>query len=145
ERDRVGEMLFRFYYGSLYRYGFTSADPHPGNYFAMDDGPDGTPSGTPDGTPSGPAGGKMAFFDFGLACNLDMRMMPYLYGAFLALRDGDVEGVFKNAVSMRYVTKPQQIDPQRFYDWVRLVLDPIAEDRDYTFTRDFIAERTATM
>jgi predicted unusual protein kinase regulating ubiquinone biosynthesis (AarF/ABC1/UbiB family) len=126
ERDRVGEMLFRFYYGSLYRYGFTSADPHPGNYFAMDDG-------------------RMAFFDFGLACNLDMRMMPYLYGAFLALRDGDVQGVFRNAVAMRYVTKPQQIDPQRFYEWVRLVLDPIAEDRDYTFTRDFIAERTATM
>jgi len=25
------------------------------------------------------------------------------------------------------------------------VLDPIAEDREYTFTRDFIAERTATM
>ncbi|MEA2587350.1 MAG: hypothetical protein QOH66_277, partial [Actinomycetota bacterium] len=69
----------------------------------------------------------------------------YLYGAFLALRDGDVQGVFRNAVAMRYVTKPQQIDPQRFYEWVRLVLDPIAEDRDYTFTRDFIAERTATM
>jgi len=126
ERDRVGEMLFRFYYGSLYRYGFTSADPHPGNYFLMDDG-------------------RMAFFDFGLACNLDPRMSPYLLGAFLALRDSDVEGLFRNAVAMRYVTKPGQIDPQRFFDWVRLVLDPIAEDREYTFTREFIAERTATM
>ena len=126
ERDRVGEMLFRFYYGSLYRYGFTSADPHPGNYFLMNDG-------------------RMAFFDFGLACNLDPRMSPYLLGAFLALRDSDVEGLFRNAVAMRYVTKPGQIDPKRFFEWVRLVLDPIAEDREYTFTRDFIAERTATM
>jgi len=126
QRDRVGEMLFRFYYGSLYRYGFTSADPHPGNYFLMDDG-------------------RMAFFDFGLACNLDPRMMPHLLGAFLALRDGDVDGLFRNGVAMRYVTRPTQIDPQRFYDWVRLVLDPIAVDRDYTFTREFIAERTATM
>lgn len=126
EKDRVGEMLFRFYYGSLYRYGFTSADPHPGNYFLMDDG-------------------RMAFFDFGLACNLDPRMVPFLQGAFMALRDQDVPGVFKNAVSMRYVTRPDQVDPQRFYDWVRLVLDPVAEDREYTFTREFIAERTATM
>ncbi|HMC08525.1 MAG TPA: AarF/ABC1/UbiB kinase family protein, partial [Actinomycetota bacterium] len=126
ERDRVGEMLFRFYYGSLYRYGFTSADPHPGNYFLMNDG-------------------RMAFFDFGLACNLDPRMSPYLLGAFLALRDSDVEGLFRNAVAMRYVTKPGQIDPKRFFEWVRLVLDPIAEDREYTFTREFIAERTATM
>ena len=126
ERDRVGEMLFRFYYGSLYRYGFTSADPHPGNYFEMRDG-------------------RMAFFDFGLACNLDQRMMPHLLGAFLALRDADVEGLFRHAVAMRYITRPQQIDAQRFFDWARLVLDPIAEDRDYTFTREFIAERTATM
>ena len=126
ERNRVGEMLFRFYYGSLYRYGFTSADPHPGNYFLMHDG-------------------RMAFFDFGLACNLDPRMTPYLLGAFLSLRDQDVQGVFRNAVAMRYITRPDQIDPARFYEWVRLVLDPIAEDRDYTFTREFIAERTATM
>ncbi|HWD08410.1 MAG TPA: AarF/ABC1/UbiB kinase family protein [Actinomycetota bacterium] len=126
EKDRVGEMLFRFYYGSLYRYGFTSADPHPGNYFLMDDG-------------------RMAFFDFGLACNLDPRMVPFLQGAFMALRDQDVQGVFKNAVAMRYVTRPDQIDPRRFYDWVRLVLDPVSEDREYTFTREFIAERTATM
>jgi predicted unusual protein kinase regulating ubiquinone biosynthesis (AarF/ABC1/UbiB family) len=126
ERNRVGEMLFRFYYGSLYRYGFTSADPHPGNYFLMDDG-------------------RMAFFDFGLACNLDQRMTPYLQGAFMALRDQDVEALFRNAVAMRYVTRPDIIDARHFYDWVRLVLDPIAEDRDYTFTREFIAERTATM
>lgn len=126
ERNKVGEMLFRFYYGSLYRYGFTSADPHPGNYFRMDDG-------------------RMTFFDFGLACNLDKRMSPYLHAAFETLRDKDVEGVFRNAVAMRYITRPDQVDPQRFYDWARLVLDPIAEDRDYTFTRDFIAERTATM
>lgn len=126
ERDRVGEMLFRFYYGSLYRYGFTSADPHPGNYFLMGDG-------------------RMAFFDFGLACNLDPRMTPYLQGAFMALRDKDVAGVFRNAVAMRYITRPEQTDAQRFYQWVRLVLDPVAEDREYTFTRDFIAERTATM
>jgi len=51
QRDRFGEILFRFYYGSLHRYGFTSADPHPGNYLFMEDG-------------------RVACFDFGLACRL---------------------------------------------------------------------------
>lgn len=31
ERDRVGETLFDFYVGSLYRFGLFNADPHPGN------------------------------------------------------------------------------------------------------------------
>lgn len=125
-RDRIGEILFRFYYGSLHRYGFTSADPHPGNYFLMEDG-------------------RMAFFDFGLACNMDPRMRPHLLGAHRALADGDVEGLYRHAVLMRYVTKPGQIDPQRFFDWVAFQLTPLRQDREYAFTREFIADRTAAM
>jgi predicted unusual protein kinase regulating ubiquinone biosynthesis (AarF/ABC1/UbiB family) len=31
ERDRLGEALYDFYVGSLYRFGLFNADPHPGN------------------------------------------------------------------------------------------------------------------
>ena len=47
ERDRIGEILFRFYFGCLYRHHQFSGDPHPGNSMLLDDG-------------------RMAFFDFGL-------------------------------------------------------------------------------
>jgi predicted unusual protein kinase regulating ubiquinone biosynthesis (AarF/ABC1/UbiB family) len=47
ERDRIGEMIFRFYFGSMYRHGQFSGDPHPGNCLLLDDG-------------------RMAFLDFGL-------------------------------------------------------------------------------
>lgn len=126
ERDRVGEMLFRFYYGSLHRYGFTSADPHPGNYFLMEDG-------------------RMAFFDFGLACELEPTMSPHMLGGLRALTAGDVDAFFEHAVAMRYVTRPNETDSKRFFEWCRLSLAPICEDREYTFRRDFIAERTAAM
>lgn len=126
ERDRVGEILFRFYYGSLHRYGFTSADPHPGNYFLMDDG-------------------RMALFDFGLACEIEPTMGPHLLGGLLALRDGDVDAFFDHAIAMRYVTRPRQTDPVLFFEWGRLSLAPICDDREYTFTREFIAKRTAAM
>jgi hypothetical protein len=125
ERDRVGEILFRFYYGSLHRYGFTSADPHPGNYMLMEDG-------------------RMAFFDFGLACNLDPRMAPHMLGGLTALRDHDVGKLFDHGLAMRYVTRTGT-DPQRFFDWVAFSLDPIRADREYTFKRQFIADRTAAM
>ncbi|MGH2768596.1 MAG: ABC1 kinase family protein, partial [Actinomycetota bacterium] len=126
ERDRIGEILFRFYYGSLHRYGFTSADPHPGNYMLTHSG-------------------GMAFFDFGLACNLDPRMSPHTLGGLLALREGNAEKLFEHGVAMRYVTRPGQTDPQKFFDWVGFSLTPLREDRPYTFTREFIAERTAAM
>ena len=47
ERDRVAEMIFRFYFGSMYRHRAFSGDPHPGNSMLLDDG-------------------RMAFIDFGL-------------------------------------------------------------------------------
>src|SRR6202012_468678 len=37
DRDRIGEILFRFYFGCLYRHGQFSGDPHPGNSRLMDD------------------------------------------------------------------------------------------------------------
>ena len=38
DRDRLGEVLYRFYFGSLNRLGLFNADPHPGNYLLLDDG-----------------------------------------------------------------------------------------------------------
>jgi predicted unusual protein kinase regulating ubiquinone biosynthesis (AarF/ABC1/UbiB family) len=47
ERNRIGEIIFRFYFGSMYRLRMFSGDPHPGNMLLLDDG-------------------RMAFLDFGL-------------------------------------------------------------------------------
>ena len=46
ERDRVGEIVVRFFFGSADRIGRFNTDPHPGNYLLMADG-------------------RMAFLDFG--------------------------------------------------------------------------------
>src|SRR4029079_10617835 len=46
-RDRVGEIVFRFYFGCMYRHRQFSGDPHPGNFLLQYDG-------------------KVAFLDFGL-------------------------------------------------------------------------------
>ena len=51
-RDRFGEIVFRFFFGSLYRNGHFSGDPHPGNYRLMEDG-------------------RVAFIDFGMTKRVD--------------------------------------------------------------------------
>jgi predicted unusual protein kinase regulating ubiquinone biosynthesis (AarF/ABC1/UbiB family) len=38
ERDRIGEAIYRFVFGSLYRLGAFNGDPHPGNYLFGRDG-----------------------------------------------------------------------------------------------------------
>jgi len=38
ERDRVGEALFEFYVGTVFRHGLCNWDPHPGNYIFRSDG-----------------------------------------------------------------------------------------------------------
>ena len=54
ERDRFGEIVFRFFFGSLYRNGHFSGDPHPGNFKLMPDG-------------------RVAFLDFGMTKRLGQR------------------------------------------------------------------------
>lgn len=56
ERDRVGEILFRFVFRSLYRMRAFNADPHPGNYIFGDDG-------------------RVWFLDFGLVRYFDTAEM----------------------------------------------------------------------
>jgi predicted unusual protein kinase regulating ubiquinone biosynthesis (AarF/ABC1/UbiB family) len=46
-RDRVGEIVIRFFFGSLYRFGQFSGDPQPGNFLLAPDG-------------------RVAFLDFGM-------------------------------------------------------------------------------
>src|SRR5207237_1197537 len=38
ERDRLGEIVFRFFLGCLYRHRQFSGDPHPRNFLLLDDG-----------------------------------------------------------------------------------------------------------
>ncbi len=52
QRNRLGEIIFRFYFGCMYRHHQFSGDPHPGNFLLLDDG-------------------RVAFLDFGLFKRID--------------------------------------------------------------------------
>ncbi len=58
ERNRIGEIIFRFYFGSMYRHHQFSGDPHPGNSMLLDDG-------------------RMAFMDFGLFKRLPAQVAEF--------------------------------------------------------------------
>src|SRR3954449_12041777 len=65
-RDRFGEIVFRFFFGSLYRNGHFSGDPPPGNYRRMPDG-------------------RVAFIDFGMTKRVAREDIEAEVGALRAM------------------------------------------------------------
>ena len=65
EKNRFGEIVFRFCFGSIYHLQMFNADAHPGNYILMGDG-------------------RVAFLDFGMTKRLDaeqIELEPFLNDA----------------------------------------------------------------
>jgi predicted unusual protein kinase regulating ubiquinone biosynthesis (AarF/ABC1/UbiB family) len=83
ERDRFGEIVFRFFFGSLYRTGIFSGDPHPGNYLLLEDG-------------------RVAFLDFGMTKRLPSQYVERGTGLIRAAMDGDAEGVHSALAAFGY-------------------------------------------
>jgi predicted unusual protein kinase regulating ubiquinone biosynthesis (AarF/ABC1/UbiB family) len=74
ERDRYGEIVFRFYFGLAYRDRIALGDPHPGNYLLCPDG-------------------RVCFLDFGLLRDLDRARVDQERAIALAARDRDAQAL----------------------------------------------------
>jgi predicted unusual protein kinase regulating ubiquinone biosynthesis (AarF/ABC1/UbiB family) len=69
-RDRYGEIVFRFYFGLLYRDRIALGDPHPGNYLLCPDG-------------------RVCFLDFGLLRDVDTDRLSAERAIALAVQGRD--------------------------------------------------------
>src|SRR5689334_11837974 len=74
QRDRYGEIVFRLYFGLLYRDRIALGDPHPGNYLLCPDG-------------------RVCFLDFGLLRDVDASRLAAERAIALAVRDDDAEAL----------------------------------------------------
>jgi predicted unusual protein kinase regulating ubiquinone biosynthesis (AarF/ABC1/UbiB family) len=70
QRDRYGEIVFRFFFGLLYRDRIALGDPHPGNYLLRADG-------------------RVCFLDFGLLRDIDAGRLTAEAAISLAVREND--------------------------------------------------------
>jgi predicted unusual protein kinase regulating ubiquinone biosynthesis (AarF/ABC1/UbiB family) len=94
ERDRFGEIQFRFYFGSLYRHGQFSGDPHPGNSLLLPDG-------------------RVAFFDFGLFKTMPAAAVALEKATIRAIIEGDAETIMELGTQAGFFPDPSRFDPQR--------------------------------
>src|SRR5690606_4057626 len=82
--DRYAEIVFRFFFGLLYRDGIALGDPHPGNYLRCPDG-------------------KVCFLDFGLIRAVAPERIAKERAIAAAVRDDDAERLKQTLIDGGYV------------------------------------------
>jgi hypothetical protein len=113
EKDRFGEIVFRFCFGSIYHLQHFNADAHPGNYVWLDDG-------------------KVAFLDFGMTKHLDTDQIELEIAALEAAFDEDPEELRVALHDLGFLNNPKKVDAERLMEHVRAVGGWYMEDREVT-------------
>jgi len=100
ERDRIGEIVFRFFLGCLYRHRQFSGDPHPGNFLLQDDG-------------------RVAFMDFGLFKRLDAEPVELELAAQRAVAEGDAVALHQLLATSGFLPEPERVNPDVLLAFIR--------------------------
>lgn len=93
-RDRVGEIVFRFYFGCMYRHRQFSGDPHPGNFLLMEDG-------------------RVAFLDFGLFKVMPRNLIELELETQRAGHEGDAERLWEIWAEGGLLKRPEKFRPDK--------------------------------
>jgi predicted unusual protein kinase regulating ubiquinone biosynthesis (AarF/ABC1/UbiB family) len=93
-RDRVGEIVFRFFFGCMYRHRQFSGDPHPGNFLLK-----------PDGT--------VAFLDFGLFKVMPAELIEIELECQRAGHEGDDERLHEIFSRTGFLREPDRFRPDK--------------------------------
>jgi predicted unusual protein kinase regulating ubiquinone biosynthesis (AarF/ABC1/UbiB family) len=112
ERDRFGEIVFRFAFGSIYHLQHFNADTHPGNYILMPDD-------------------RVAFLDFGMTKKLDREQILLEQRAVDAASRNDPEALREALHDLGFVKNPSKLDAERLMEHVKVVGGWYLDDREY--------------
>ncbi|HEY0515599.1 MAG TPA: AarF/ABC1/UbiB kinase family protein [Solirubrobacteraceae bacterium] len=100
ERDRLGEIVFRFFLGCLYRHRQFSGDPHPGNFLLLEDG-------------------RVAFLDFGLFKRMDAAAVELELACQRAVVESDAAELHRLLAESGFLPEPERVDPEHLLAFIR--------------------------
>lgn len=120
ERNRLGEMIYRFCFGSIYRHGLFNGDPHPGNYLLLEDG-------------------RVGFVDYGCVAEFDAAIIEGFKRLIRALDRGDREGWRAATEALGILLPGAPFTTDELYEHMHWYWAPILED-EVEFTPELAAE-----
>jgi predicted unusual protein kinase regulating ubiquinone biosynthesis (AarF/ABC1/UbiB family) len=121
QRQRAGEVLFRFAQGSIWEHGVFNGDPHPGNYRFH------------------PEEGTITFLDFGLVKRWTAGELESLEPLLDAVIDGDPQRLLVTAETAGFLPRGHGLDAEHVFEYASAPYVPYLED-EFTFTRRFVGE-----
>jgi predicted unusual protein kinase regulating ubiquinone biosynthesis (AarF/ABC1/UbiB family) len=121
DRDRIGEILFRFYFGCLYRHGQFSGDPHPGNSMLLQDG-------------------RLAFFDFGLFKRMPPGAVELEINVARAVIEGDTDTIMRLGTETGFFPEPEKFNPDRVLAHFRAATSWYTCDREIQMTPEYATQ-----
>ncbi|HWS44783.1 MAG TPA: AarF/ABC1/UbiB kinase family protein, partial [Acidimicrobiia bacterium] len=128
-RDRIAEIIFRYAFGSIYRYRLFNGDPHPGNYLLLDDG-------------------GVAFVDYGCVAEFSERAIAGFKRVLDALMTDDLEEWRHAIVDMGILRADTPFTTDMVYEHMHWYWAPVLED-ELTFTpelaREMVLRNTQTI
>jgi len=119
DRDRVGEILFRFVFRSLYGMHAFNGDPHPGNYLFHRDG-------------------RVTFLDFGLVKHFtDDEMATFIAMVKAAAYDQD-QSEFRRVVERAGMLRPGCPSPDgEVGDYFSQFYESVRDDQPVTWSSEY--------
>ena len=121
ERDRIGEILFRFYFGCLYRHHQFSGDPHPGNSMLLADG-------------------RMAFLDFGLFKRMPPGTVELEIKVARAVIEGDTDTIMRIGTETGFFPEPEKFKRDRVLDHFRAATSWYTVDEEVQLTPEWATQ-----
>jgi predicted unusual protein kinase regulating ubiquinone biosynthesis (AarF/ABC1/UbiB family) len=119
ERDRIGEILMRFYFHSMDYVRRFNTDSHPGNFLVRDDG-------------------SVAFLDFGNVKIVSENWLRNGKRAMRAVINSDKEGFIDAVVELGYVHRREHLDADWLLEQVKLAGDWFLSDREVRIDPEYV-------
>jgi predicted unusual protein kinase regulating ubiquinone biosynthesis (AarF/ABC1/UbiB family) len=125
-RNRWGEAIDRFFFGTIARFGIFNADPHPGNYLFHDDG-------------------SVTFLDFGCVKRLSPAARRGFWGMPEAAIANDADRLMSNLIEHGFIRADNRPPPDKLLAWCRGNFASLHQPQPFTFTPEFAAETVGHM
>ncbi|MBW3657858.1 MAG: AarF/ABC1/UbiB kinase family protein [Actinobacteria bacterium] len=125
ERQQVGEIIFRYAFGSIGRFRLFNGDPHPGNYLVQGVGEHGVR--------------RVSFLDYGSVKMFTRERYASMRAVDDAVAAGDEEDFLVAMRESGFLPPGVRVDEDRLFAWFQLYTQPVLADQ-FEFTPEFAAE-----
>ncbi|QLY28731.1 AarF/ABC1/UbiB kinase family protein [Nocardia huaxiensis] len=115
ERDRIGEIIYRFYVGSLFESAEFCGDPHPGNILLREDG-------------------TVVFLDFGLYKRMAHEHIAFEATCLRAVAEDRCDDLYQLMIDRGIIQYPAAVTPEGCCDYILSAAEWMMVDEELTIT-----------